>query len=323
MKEGVKLFSLVEAVERSQRQRETASRDSTAKFSDSEVVVSVSVNDMKDELLEEVKGKPVYAVLKRFLINMEPHPVQGFGIFTGNAERIREFTSALNTISSLQPRLQPIVLDEKMKPPVIMSHLKVFLEDKRENVKDEIFSKFYRYVKKAVSLEYKNLKHIPKRRYYGSAEKINEFREALLSKEIAESMRSVLEIPVNRDNGIGLSSNKELLLKLFQSLKPILGCDNVAPYLSNIISKEYDKNTAFYEFLSFLKSQVSSQTDLNRSFLRYILKVVEIEYRGSNYPTRRTEPIEIDLFPPGSPKVEDIRQGRIGDCYLLDRKSVV
>ena len=78
MKEGVKLFSLVEAVERSQRQRETASRDSTAKFSDSAVVVSVSVNDMKDELLEEVKGKPVYAVLKRFLINMEPHPVQGF-----------------------------------------------------------------------------------------------------------------------------------------------------------------------------------------------------------------------------------------------------
>lgn len=311
------MFPLSSAVERSQRQRKAASSDSTTKFNDSEIAVSMSIGDMRKELLSEVGDNSKYHILKSFLMDMNPDPNQGFRIFTGDAGKINEFADALNNSSYLQK----IDLKAGLSPEEIIRRIREFLEAKRESVKDEVFSKFYRYVKKVVSLEYKNLKHIPKRRYYGSAVAINQFRTALLSEALGNNVRAVLEVPVDRNNGIGLSSDKTLSLKLLQSLKSILGRNNVAPYLSNIISKTYDKNRAFHEFLGFLKSQEPLQTDQNKSFLRYIIRVTEIEYRGINHPLREAtvakQSTERTLFPPGSPKVEDIKQGQIGDCYLL------
>ena len=121
------------------------------KVRDSEIAVSVSINDMRKELLKDVKKDSKYNVLNNFL-EIVPDDTKGFKIFTRDQSKIDRFTNGINKFSYLQK----IYLSREMPPEVIMSHIKKILEDKNTNVKDRVFRKFYRYVKKVVSLEYKN-----------------------------------------------------------------------------------------------------------------------------------------------------------------------
>ena len=297
-------------------------RDSEIKVRDSEIAVSVSINDMRKELLKDVKKDPKYNVLNNFL-EIVPDDTKGFKIFTRDQSKIDRFTNGINKFSYLQK----IYLSSEMPREVIMSHIKKILEDKNTNVKDKVFRKFYRYVKKVVSLEYKNLKHIPKRRYYNPAADINKARQYLL-QDIKENhqydyMNVVLQIPVDRNKGIDLSSDLNTNTACLNTLSNVLNNLEIKKYLDAVISQQNDKNSSFNELLEFLKSQESHQNDpINKEFLGYIIRVVEIEYRGINQPLQQVKKttqsdIQKTLFPNGSPKIEDIKQGNIGDCYLL------
>lgn len=292
------------------------------KVRDSEIAVSVSINDMRKELLKDVKKDPKYNVLNNFL-EIVPDDTKGFKIFTRDQSKIDRFTNGINKFSYLQK----IYLSSEMPPEVIMSHIKKILEDKNTNVKDRVFRKFYRYVKKVVSLEYKNLKHIPKRRYYNPAADINKARQYLLQdikrNHQYDYMNVVLRIPVDRNKGIDLSSDLNTNTACLNTLSNVLNNLEIKKYLDAVISQQNDKNSSFNELLEFLKLQESQQNDpINKEFLGYIIRVVEIEYRGINQPLQQVKKttqsdVQKTLFPNGSPKIEDIKQGNIGDCYLL------
>ena len=292
------------------------------KVRDSEIAVSVSINDMRKELLKDVKKDPKYNVLNNFL-EIVPDDTKGFKIFTRDQSEIDRFTNGINKFSYLQK----IYLSSEMPREVIMSHIKKFLEDKNPNVKDRVFRKFYRYVKKVVSLEYKNLKHIPKRRYYNPAADINTARQYLLQdikrNHQYDYMNVVLQIPVDRNKGIDLSSDLNTNTACLNTLSNVLNNLEIKKYLDAVISQQNDKNSSFNKLLEFLKSQESQQNDpINKEFLGYIIRVVEIEYRGINQPLQQVKKttqsdVQKTLFPNGSPKIEDIKQGNIGDCYLL------
>lgn len=292
------------------------------KVRDSEIAVSVSINDMRKELLKDVKKDPKYNVLNNFL-EIVPDDTKGFKIFTRDQSKIDRFTNGINKFSYLQK----IYLSSEMPREVIMSHIKKFLEDKNPNVKDRVFRKFYRYVKKVVSLEYKNLKHIPKRRYYNPAADINKARQYLLQdikgNHQYDYMNVVLRIPVDRNKGIDLSSDLNTNTACLNTLSNVLNNLEIKKYLDAVISQQNGKNSSFNELLEFLKLQESQQNDpINKEFLGYIIRVVEIEYRGINQPLQQVQKttqsdVQKTLFPNGSPKIEDIKQGNIGDCYLL------
>ena len=292
------------------------------KVRDSEIAVSVSVNDMRKELLKDVKKDPKYNVLNNFL-KIVPDDTEGFKIFTHVQSEIDRFTNEIYKCSS-----QKIYLSNEMPPEVIMSYIKKFLEDKNTNEKDRVVRKFYRYVKKVVSLEYKNLKHIPKRRYYNPAADINTARQYLLQdikgNHQYDYMNVVLQIPVDRNKGIDLSSDLNTNTACLNTLSNVLNKLEIKKYLDDVISQQNGKNSSFNKLLEFLKSQESQQSDpINKNFLGYIIRVIEIEYRGINQPLKEKvekttqSDVEKTLFPNGSPKIEDIKQGRIGDCYLL------